>query len=136
MKKSDRQNLINYRLSRGKESIEEVKLLMEKEKYFAAMNRIYYGLFYVVNCLALIDDFTTSKHTQLIGYFNKNYVKTGIFPKEIGKFFKQSFENRSKSDYQDLVEFTKKQVEQDYEMMKKFITFAEGVIKEKLEKQI
>jgi uncharacterized protein (UPF0332 family) len=43
---------------------------MEKGKYFAAMNRIYYGLFYVVNCLALIDGFTTSKHTQLIGYFN------------------------------------------------------------------
>ncbi len=53
MKESDRQILINYRLSRGKESIDEVKLLMEKEKYFAAMNRIYYGLFYVVNCLVL-----------------------------------------------------------------------------------
>ena len=41
-----------------------------------ALNRIYYGIFYIVSALAIKNRFSTANHSQLIGWFNTNYVKT------------------------------------------------------------
>ena len=39
-----------------------------------AVNRIYYGLYYAVTALAIKHRFETSKHLQLIGWFNKEFI--------------------------------------------------------------
>jgi len=36
-------------------------------------------------------------------YFNKEFIKSGIFPKEFGKLFNAVFEYRQKFDYVDLL---------------------------------
>ncbi len=42
-----------------------------------------------------------SKHSGVLAYFQKNYVKTGIFQKEYSKILTEAFEVRSDSDYDD-----------------------------------
>ncbi|MBD3308314.1 hypothetical protein GF339_17905 [candidate division KSB3 bacterium] len=49
------------------------------------MNRIYYAMFYAVSALALLQGFSTSSHAQLRGYFNREFVKTGIISIELGR---------------------------------------------------
>jgi len=49
------------------------------------MNRIYYSMFYSVQALLVLDEKAFSKHGQVKGYFNKEYIKSGIFPKEFGR---------------------------------------------------
>lgn len=56
-------------------------------------------MFYAVLALGLFHQFETSKHMQLMGWFNKNYIRTGIFPSEIGSYLKTAFETRTNSDY-------------------------------------
>lgn len=64
-----------------------------------SQNRIYYAIFYAVNALARKHDFTTSKHAQLLGWFNKNFVRTGRIDTKVAKVYAESYEYRQKSDY-------------------------------------
>lgn len=67
------------------------------------MNRIYYSMFYAVQALLILKENAFSKHGQVKGFFNKEFIKTGVFPKEFGKLFNTVFEYRQKFDYVDLI---------------------------------
>ena len=42
-----------------------------------------------------------AKHGQVKGYFNREFIKTGKLPKDIGRFYNKAFEYRQKFDYLD-----------------------------------
>ncbi|MGA2297615.1 MAG: HEPN domain-containing protein, partial [FCB group bacterium] len=73
MKKEDKLILINHRINKSHLTIDDAKFSLENNKTSIALNRIYYSIFYIVSALALIYDFSTSKHKQLLGWFNKNF---------------------------------------------------------------
>ncbi len=70
----DRSELIRYRMEQAEETISDVDLLVENNRLRSAVNRIYYGRFYALLALGLAHQFETSKHIQLIGWFNKNFI--------------------------------------------------------------
>jgi uncharacterized protein (UPF0332 family) len=60
----DNQNeLIKYRIEQAKEAISEVEILIEKNLLTLSINRIYYGMFYMLLALALKRDL---KHQNII----------------------------------------------------------------------
>jgi uncharacterized protein (UPF0332 family) len=124
--------LINYRISRAKEAIEEVDVLITSKKYDAAVTRIYYGIFYIINALATIDSFSTSKHSQLIGYFNKEYIKERIIDPKIGKFLNRAYDLRTKSDYGEFTNYSDEEVKSYFAEMKDFIYSVEKIINKKI----
>ena len=67
------------------------------------MNRIYYAMFYSVQALLVLDEKAFSKHGQVKGYFNRQYIKPGVFPKESGRLYNTVFEYRQKFDYVDML---------------------------------
>jgi len=75
---NQRTELIKYRLSEATETIQDVQLLLENDRLRAAVNRIYYGMYYALTALALKNRFETSKHGQLIGWFNKEYINKEV----------------------------------------------------------
>ena len=103
MTKEEKQTLVKYRLERANESIKAAQLLFENKLFTPAMNRIYYSMFYTVQALLVLNEKALSKHGQVKGYFNKEFIKSGIFPKEFGKLFNTVFEYRQKFDYVDLL---------------------------------
>jgi uncharacterized protein (UPF0332 family) len=62
----------------------------------------------------LFHGFSTSKHKQLQGWFNREFVKTKIFPTDFSKIYQIAYSRRQKGDYDDFVIFTKEEVEIDY----------------------
>jgi uncharacterized protein len=74
MKDDEKNALIEHRIARATDAIEEVSFLIKNKKFLLAVNRIYYGMFYVLSALSLKYDFSTSKHQQLIGWL----VQQGI----------------------------------------------------------
>ncbi|MCD6117933.1 HEPN domain-containing protein [bacterium] len=103
MNKEEKNNLIQYRLERANESFKAAKIMFENNMYIPAMNRIYYSMFYAVQALLILNESTFSKHGQVKGFFNREYIKTGIFPIKFGKLFSKVFEYRQKYDYLDLI---------------------------------
>lgn len=110
IEEKDRQTLIAYRIEKAKNALEDARFLFENNKLHLAVNRVYYGVFYVLSALALKKRFQTRKHQQLIGWFNKNYIKEGIIDKKYGQFVHKAYDERSQADYADYVEFDKEEV--------------------------
>lgn len=117
----EKQSLIIYRLNQADEAAESAELLKANYKIAAAINRIYYAVFYCVMALALKSGFNTSKHLQLIGWFNKTFIRTGAIDQDLGRILKDTYEYRKKADYDSFVEFEKMDVEVLFNEMKKFM---------------
>lgn len=118
----DRKSLILYRLEQADETIQDVKLLVDNDRLRSAVNRIYYGMFYSLLALGLAYDFETSKHAQLIGWFNKEFINKKLIDSKYGKIINKAFNRRTKGDYDIYVEFDKEIIIEMFEEMKEFIT--------------
>lgn len=103
MTREEKQTLIKYRLERANESVKAAELMFANRMFIPAMNRIYYSMFYAVQALLVVNEKTFAKHGQVKAYFNMEFIKAGVFPKEFGKLFNTVFEYRQKFDYVDLL---------------------------------
>src|SRR4030042_6843266 len=111
----EKNKLIMINVEKAKSTLDDAKFLIDNKKYHIAVNRIYYASFYMITALAIQDDFNTSKHLQLIGWFNKNYIATNKIKVETGKTVMRLFELRNKADYDVYADFTKEQTKELYE---------------------
>jgi len=118
---NERDTLIQYHLEQANEAVEDVKILLNHNRINASVSCIYYGMFYALSALALKHQFKTSKHGQLIGWFNKQFVHEGLVDATFGKMINRAYNRRLKGDYDPKVEFDKATVEQMYRDMKAFI---------------
>jgi uncharacterized protein (UPF0332 family) len=101
MSPSDLEALIRHRLQKSEEALRAASIMLDKQMYGFAMNRVYYSLYYAVQALLAEQGVSFGKHGQVKGYFNREYIKTGKLPKEIGRFYNKAFEYRQKYDYVD-----------------------------------
>ena len=124
----DRHVLIKYRIEQAHEAIEAAKILIDNNKLKSAVNRIYYGMFYILAALALKHKFVTSKHQGLISWFNKNFLKEKKIDRKYGVILHDAFDNRSDSDYGVMIKFDKDEVLESFADMKDFISTIEDYI--------
>jgi uncharacterized protein (UPF0332 family) len=61
-------------------------------------------MFYAVLALTVIEGYQTSKHSGVIAFFDKEYIKTGIFSKGLSKKMHLAFEQRQAQDYGEFTE--------------------------------
>lgn len=117
--------LISLRLNQAKETIDDVAFLIQNKRLVIAVNRIYYGMFYALLALALQYNFKTSKHAQLIGWFNKEFIKTGKIEIRYSKIIQSAFSARTDGDYGIFMEFSYEELQKMYEEMKDFVAEVE-----------
>jgi uncharacterized protein (UPF0332 family) len=118
---NDKWELIRYRLEQANETIEDVRILIENNRIRAAVSRIYYGMFYSLLALGIKSDFETSKHAQLIGWFNKNFINEGLIDPKYGKIINKAFNRRTKGDYDIYIDFDIDTVNEMHAEMQDFI---------------
>ncbi len=119
-KEKSKLDYINYRISKSKESLEEANILLQSGHLATCMNIIYYSAFYIVSPLLELDNFSTSKHKHLIGYFNRNYMKEGLIDVNIGKTINDAYDKRISVDYHDFATITKSDINDYMREVKKF----------------
>ncbi|MCL5770674.1 MAG: HEPN domain-containing protein [Actinobacteria bacterium] len=123
-----KENVIKYRRERARETLIEAEIMIDNNKLFAAVNRIYYAIFYEVLALLLTKGLSSSKHSGIRSMFNKEFVKSGIISEENGNFYNKIFEFRQRGDYEEFVEFDKEEVKRWLNNAKDFVNSAEQVI--------
>ena len=124
-----RENLIQYKLERSSETLEEAKLMLQSSHLFGAANRIYYACFYAVSALLLSKDLSSPKHSGVLSLFNRHFVKTGLIPVELGKFYSRLFDTRLESDYADLVTIDLEEIQDNIKTAEIFIPTVKSLIK-------
>jgi len=106
-----RHELVQYRLRQAAESLEEAEFLMSgKMSPRSIINRAYYAMFYAVLALLVNEPYASSKHTGILAYFNKNFIKGGLLPEALGRSLNKAFELRQRGDYREYIELTHEQV--------------------------
>ena len=94
-------DLYKYRIDTAIEDLEAAQQLTAENKFRIANNRAYYSIFHAVTAVQSLDGKTYKKHKDAIGNFNKDYIHTGIFPKELGRKISEAEDIRHESDYDD-----------------------------------
>ena len=128
MTAEERSAYVRYRLQRAKQTLEEARVLLDAGMLPGAVNRVYYAMFYAASALALDHGFSTSSHGQLRGFFNREFVKTGQVPVELGKAYGAAFDSRTKGDYDDLIEFDTAQLELMLSEARGFVQSVESLL--------
>ncbi len=85
MSESPDTNLICYRLRQAHQALQESQVLLRENLLPGAVNRAYYAMFYAVEAMAVAFGDEFSKHSGAVAFFDRAFVKTGIFPREFSK---------------------------------------------------
>jgi uncharacterized protein (UPF0332 family) len=122
--------IIDYRLSRSYETIEEAKLLATANHWNTTANRFYYACFYAVIALLLKNNVNTKSHSGARIVLSKLFVKTGKLSENAGWIYGDLFNKRQESDYKDVKIFTKEEIEPLIPQAEEFIEMIKKLLNE------
>ena len=114
-------DLSGYRLSLAQETLANAKLCMDNQFYRDCINRSYYAAFYAVKAVLALDNIDFKRHKDVVATFNRDYVASGVYEKEIGRLLSRLQKKRENSDYDDFYIASKEEAEDQ-------IKFAEQIV--------
>lgn len=104
-------DLSKYRFDLAEETLKNDKMCLENSFYRDCINRSYYATFYAIKAVLAVEGVDFKRHKDAVGYFNKQYVATEIFPKEVGRKISRQKMSRETSDYDDFYIASKEEAE-------------------------
>jgi len=116
-----RAQLIAYRVEQAKLTALEAEFLLNNDMLRGSMNRIYYSMFYMLQALSLKYQFESSKHAQLLGWFNKTFIHTKKIEVKFSKILTKGYNLRTKGDYATIYDLDKQELLQMFGEMTVFI---------------
>ena len=114
-------HLCRYRLEQAEDALSEADLLLNAGHFRGAINRAYYAMFYAIQVLVVKNKVKVSKHSGVISYFDREFVKPGIIDKEFSKWLHRLFDLRQDADYGDMFEPSDDQCRQAVEQARQFV---------------
>lgn len=121
---------MQYRLEMAKERLHSSEILLKDGSYKDSIGRSYYAMFTSVRALLAMEGQDFSKHTGVIAYFQKEFVKTGKFDKKYSKYISQAFQIRNNTDYADFFIVSMQDAKEQYDKAKEFLEVIEKYIAE------
>ena len=129
-----KEDLMLYRIRTAKENLRSARILLDAQEYKGANNRAYYAIFQAINAVHAIDGTAYKRHKDAIANFNKNYIKTEVFPREIGRKISEAEEIRHASDYDDFYIANKEEAERQVSVADEFIQLIEAYCNKRIKK--
>jgi len=108
----EKKTLALYRIQQAEESLDEAQYLFDGDKSpRSVISRAYYSMFYSILALLIFEPYSSSKHSGVLSYFNRHFIKNGRISKDIGRAVNKAFDVRQRGDYREQVIYTREQVE-------------------------
>ena len=86
-------------LARARETAAAAEQLVQAGFHRDSIGRSYYAMFYAVSALLESRGAGTSKHRGALSFFDREFVRTGIFPKQMSAWLHSAFDARQLADY-------------------------------------
>lgn len=129
--KGTQRDLVLYRIETSKSDIKAAEILLSAREFRGANNRAYYGIYHAVSAIHALDGNAYKRHKDALANFNKNYVKTEIFPRKLGKRIVESEEIRHASDYDDFYIATREEAEEQIQTAKELVRLVEEYVRQR-----
>lgn len=124
----DESELARYRLGIAKEDLETALDNQKSNHLRAANNRAYYAIYHAITAVLALKRIAFKRHKDTVAYFNKEYIKTEIFPKEMGHRISTAEEIRHDSDYDEFYIASKEETEKQIACAAELIRLVEEYI--------
>ena len=108
------------------------KYNFEGKFYRDAINRAYYVVFYVIKAVLALYGKDFKRHKDAIAYFNKEYVATDIFSREVGKNLGRIKMKREEGDYTDFFLASSEEASKQVERAEYILNEIEKYLKDKI----
>lgn len=90
---------ISALIRKAERYLKSAELLLKDGDFESSISRVYYAMFYSAEAILLTKGLSFSSHKGVISAFGEHFIKTGVFPKEMGREINRAFEKRQISDY-------------------------------------
>lgn len=121
-------DLAEHRLKQAEQCLVSAQVLIDIKDYNGASNRVYYAVFHAMRSVLALEAVDFAKHSGVIAYFRKTYIKTGVFPVSVSTTIGKAFDLRSDGDYDDDIEVSEEQVVALLEDVKEFVALVKNYI--------
>ena len=122
--------LSKYRLEKARQLLQSADMLMNMTKdYNSVVNRCYYAIFHSVRSILALERKDFEKHSAVISYFRRMYIKTNIISVDASDILGEAFNSRNESDYKDFFAVSREQAEQQLCNAKRFMEIVEAYLK-------
>ena len=125
--------LSKYRFQCACEDLNDAKILIDAGSFKSSVNRSYYAIFHMLRAITALDHFDASKHSAIIAYVNRMYVKEGIFDKALSKMLDKAYRLRENADYKDFEIISKDMAKEQIERAEKIMAMIKPYLDEKWE---
>ena len=122
------EDLAQYRIKRAWEMLEAAKENLKIGQYNTALNRSYYAVFHAMRAANILRGFDSSKHSGVIAFFTKEFLKTEYMDRKLSFIIKSSSLLREKSDYDDFFIASRTEAEKQVENAGLFVAEVERFI--------
>ncbi|HDQ72253.1 MAG TPA: HEPN domain-containing protein [Chloroflexi bacterium] len=119
---------ITANLERAQASLQAAQDLMEGGYYDFVASRAYYGAFYAATALLLCEELEFGKHSGVIAFIHRAFIKTGKLDKRYGRDLNWLFELRGIGDYGATIHVSRQDAEKAIKAAEQFLRAAEGLI--------
>ena len=95
----ERRIIVDLELEKANRTYDAAIIMVEKEHWESAANRLYYALFHAVNALLIHDGHQVKTHKGSHALFGMYYIKTNKLPREYSNIYQKLESIRDESDY-------------------------------------
>lgn len=134
---TDRESIFDYRMRQTEETLAEaVRMLETGFSPRSIVNRSYYAMFYAVLALFIHSNtpHKTSKHSGVIGIFNKEFIHTGKIDTRFAKMLYDLFDERMELDYRDFAEVSGEDARNAVSAAQEFVSAIKTLTREQVVK--
>ena len=86
-------------MSRAAENLQAARKLLGEGHFGISASRAYYAMFYAAEAALLHRDLQFSRHSAVMSFFNKEFVKPGVFRPKAFKALQGAYDKRIQEDY-------------------------------------
>ncbi len=122
--------LAGYRMEHAREMLDAAEGNLKIGQFKTSLNRSYYAIFHAMRAVNILKGFDSSKHSGVIAFFNKEYLKEEILDRSLSVIVKNSAFLREKSDYDDFYIASKTEAEKQLNDARIFLGKIEEYLKQ------
>ena len=100
----DRSVSVQALMAKARSKLKTAQIDFDAGQYDDAVSRAYYAVHSAISAVLLDKGLAFSSHGQVIGAFNREFIKPGKLPKDFAAFLQELFDARQESDYDPLPE--------------------------------
>jgi len=133
---SDNDIIAARRIKKAFQTLNAAKFLQSGAMYEDVCNKTYYAVYNAIRSVAGIDDKEFSSHSENIGWYRKEYLKTNIHDRALSDIITETKALREGSDYNDEFEITEDESSHAIEIASEFCEYINEYIQLRISKYL